>query len=98
MRFVILQWNIKGYTNNYNELLSLIHESHPQIIALQETHITNHSSKIIPIPINYLMYNHNTHAHYGGAAILIHKSVEHKFINHSSTFDLVKVNVKMKKI
>ena len=50
MALKLLQWNIRGYTNNYNEHLLLVNKHRPHIISLQETHINE--NKIIPIPIN----------------------------------------------
>lgn len=35
----IIQWNIKGYVNNYIELQTLIKIHKPKTITLQETHI-----------------------------------------------------------
>ena len=50
MALKLPQWNIRGYTNNYNEHLLLVNKHRPHIISLQETHINE--NKIIPIPIN----------------------------------------------
>lgn len=57
MSLKIIQWNIKGYINNYNELLLIIRSDHPHIICLQETHLKTVDN--IPIPVNYCMYNEN---------------------------------------
>ena len=88
----IIQWNINGYTNNYNQLLILIKKYSPKIITLQETHI--HSTNNIPVPINYSLYNtnksQNTH---GGAAILIHNSIQHQQILLNGDLDATAVQL-----
>lgn len=37
----ILQWNIRGYNVNYNELQTLIRKYNIKIISIQESHINN---------------------------------------------------------
>lgn len=96
--FSFVQWNLKGYLNNYNNLLLLIKKYSSKVISLQETHLHPHH-KNIPIPINYHLYTRNTSkTRYGGVGLLIHKSVEHKQISTSDDFDNLcfelKVNMK----
>jgi len=38
MSLKILHWNVKGYLNNYNQLLILIKTHSPHIISLRNTH------------------------------------------------------------
>lgn len=86
--FKVLQWNINGYINNYNDLLLLIKQHSPKVICLQETHL--HSEKNIPIPINFTLILKNTsQTRYGGVCTLIHKSVGHKQITISNDFDAI---------
>lgn len=95
MSLKIIQWNIKGYVNNYNELLLIIKEHSPKIITLQETHLC--SIRNIPIPVNYKMYNINNSGNvYGGSALLIHNSLQHnvKFID--TTFDTLYATISSK--
>lgn len=76
----ILQWNIRGYVNNYCNLQLLIKSLNPKIIALQETHLkcTNN----IPIPINFsLIISQNPYNSFAGSAILIHNSIQHSILN-----------------
>lgn len=66
----IIQWNMNGYLNNYNNLLLLINQYSPKIIALQGTQL--HSISNIPIPINYnFVYSTNSSTH---------NSIEHRLI------------------
>lgn len=75
MALTIIQWNIKGYLNNYNNLQILIKKYQPKIIALQEIHTAN--KQILPVPINYSIYQSTKLNSFGGSAILIHKSIQH---------------------
>jgi len=71
----IIQWNIKGYKNNYQELQILLKQYNPHIIALQETHISHTES--LPAPVNFTLFcSHNTNA-FGGTALLVHNSISH---------------------
>ena len=94
MSFKIIQWNVKGYTNNYNELLILIKQHSPKIIALQETHII--SSTNLPIPINYNLISLNTTNSYGGVALLIHNSIQYNPIILQNDFDAIGIEITSK--
>lgn len=85
MSLIIIQWTIRGYINNYSELQIIRKKYHPQIIALQETHL--HSLNNIPIPINYTLYSNNYSPTYGGEAILIHNSIQNYSITLPNDFD-----------
>ena len=88
----IIQWNIHGYNNNYNNLLTLIKHYNPKIISLQETYI--HNVNNIPIPINFSLYNVNTSTtRYGGVALLIHNSIQHKLIDLNKDFDSIGLEI-----
>lgn len=87
MMFNILQWNINGYINNYNELQILIKQYSHKIITIQESHI--HTLVNTPIPINYHIYSTNSSTtRYGGVAILIHKTIEHKVVTLEKDFEV----------
>lgn len=92
----VIQWNIKGYMNNYNELQILIKKLNPQIICLQETHL--HTANSVPIPINFEIYISSAqHNSFGGAAILIHNSIPHQISNNSpNDYDIVNILVQSK--
>lgn len=96
MSLTVLQWNIKGYINNYIDLQLLLKKYKPKVISLQETHICKNQN--VPIPINYQLYT-STHPHnsFGGSAILIHNSLQHQRLNNSpNNFDIVNVTIQSK--
>lgn len=96
MSLTILQWNIKGYINNFNELQILIKKYRPGIISLQETHIQNTTNLIIPI--SYRLYlTTSTHNSYGGSALLIHNSIQHEELDSQSNFDSIALHIHSKK-
>lgn len=74
-----MQWNIRGYTNNYYEPIHINNKNKPMIITLQE-HI--YKNKQVPIPRNYQIINkNNTQSRYGETAFLIHNAMQYKEIN-----------------
>ena len=89
----IIQWNINGYLNNYNHLLILIKSHNPKIITIQESHINSSNINSIPIPINYSLYNTNSSQSWGGSAILVHNSIQHKQILLNNDFDAIGIEV-----
>lgn len=91
----VLQWNIKGYVNNYSELQTLIKSHKPQIISLQETHLKTINN--IPIPINYKVYiSKSTTNSFGGSALIVRNSIQHEHINIDNTFDTVALTIHSK--
>lgn len=83
MTLRILQWNMDGFRNNYNELLILLKTHSPGIQCIQETHV--HDLSNLCIPINYTIYHENrSSTRYGGVAILVHNSLQHRQINLGS--------------
>jgi len=71
MSLTIIQWNLKEYVNNYNQLLILIKKYSPHIISLQETHIQYTNN--IPTPINYkLLTNISTNRFWGRSTTNAH--------------------------
>lgn len=53
----ILQWNCNGYFNNLQEIKLLLQDYQPNIIFLQESHLTG---TIIPIITGYNIYTTNS--------------------------------------
>jgi len=92
MALKIIQWNIRGYVNNYSELQIIIKTQLPHIIALQETHLKNLTN--IPIPINYSIFANNYSPRFGGTAILIHNSIQSQEISLPHDFDATGVEIK----
>lgn len=84
----IIQWNIRGYSNNYINLQLLISKTNADIICLQETKC---KSDYIPItPKNYIghFFNPNT-AGKQGTAILIKKNIPHKVLTTKQLINVV---------
>jgi len=95
MALTVLQWNINGYVNNYNELLILLKLHKPKIISLQETHITLFQQ--FPIPVNFKIYNTTAASAKGGVALLIHKSVQHKQIPVGQAIETIGFEIQSQK-
>ena len=60
MAIKVLQWNMNGYTNNYNQLQLLIHDTNADIICIQETHFPS-NTLVFPTPKSYTDYFFNLH-------------------------------------
>lgn len=71
----IIQWNIRGFYNNLEELKQLISQHQPPVICIQETHLKPKNS---PKLANYTLFRHDhtstDHAS-GGVATAIHNSI-----------------------
>lgn len=75
----IIQWNLRGYLNNYSNLQLLISEEDPDIVCLQETKCKQNLTPIIPS--KYLGYFFNTqNTSKQGTAILIKKNIPHRLL------------------
>ena len=96
MNLNIIQWNLKGYYNNYQEIEMICKEFKPQIISLQETHI-KHDQTPQP-PKQFVGYFHNfpqnTRAKQG-CGLLIHKSIPHKVLNIQSNISTVAIEINL---
>ena len=90
----ILQWNLNGYLNNYNELKILNNEKSPHIIALQETHLkANPPTSCIPKNFDFYSKNCSSDFAKNGVALLISKNIPHKLVSVSSEFDVVGIEI-----
>ena len=93
----IIQWNIKGFCNNYYEMQLLIKEHKPHIICLQETHCTNYFNPIIPK--NYIGYFENYVQNITakqGVGLLIKNNISHKILNINSNLQIIAIEVLLK--
>lgn len=95
MNLSILQWNVKGFFNNYSEIEILSKKYSPHIFSLQETHI---QANITPrTPKKYCGYFHNLDANKRakqGCALLIQKSIPHKLLSIPSNISNVAIEIK----
>jgi len=94
MSLTIIQWNLKGYLNNYSHLLILIKKYSPHIISLQETHIQYTNN--IPTPINYKLLTNIATNRFGGVALLVHKSIQHTVLNITIDIEAIAINIESK--
>ena len=93
----ILQWNLNGYHNNYNELRLLQHNHSPHIIALQETHLKDNPT-INQIPKNYNFYakHSNSQSAKHGVAFLISKTISFHPLNSNNNLHSIAINISAK--
>ena len=71
----IIQWNCQGIQRKKGELLQLIEDEHPLVIAVQETMITMENNFRLPhynIVKKAGKFNRRPH---GGVALFVHESV-----------------------
>ena len=71
----IVQWNCQGVSNKKNELLQMIQEKQPKVIALQETMIGPNMTLKIPHYNGYFKPGSFSGRYHGGVGLLIHESV-----------------------
>lgn len=92
MVFKIIQWNIRGYFNNYSNLQLLIKDSNPDIICLQETKCKINQKPIVPKEYTGYFYNPQPNSKQG-AAILIKKTIPHKIIDTNLSLNAVGLEI-----
>lgn len=96
MIFKIIQWNIKGFLNNYNELRMLIKEQNPTFLCLQETHcLPNFCPNT---PKNYLSYFHNIPQNTTskqGVGVLIKTNIPHKIVQINTHLQIIAVEINL---
>lgn len=90
MTLNILQWNIKGFFNNLDELNVLLKEHNPNLVSLQETHVPFGSSPIVPK--SYKAYFTNIESNTTckqGIGLLIKKNIPHKIRSINSNLQII---------
>lgn len=81
MTFQILQWNMKGFVNNFDELSILINEHSPCFISIQETHCAHLFTPRIPKLYTGYFYNFPSNVTAKqGIGVLIKNNIPHKQI------------------
>lgn len=98
MDFTLLQWNINGILNNYQELQLLIKDMDPSFISLQETHCAFNFSPIPPKNYNSYFVNsiQNTTSKQG-TGIFIKSNIPHKQIHINCDYQVVAIEVNLNK-
>jgi len=89
----ILQWNVQGMTTSKEDLLNLINEYKPLVIAVQETFLANDYCVKIKNYNSICKQGHYNHRFHGGVAIYIHDSCPFTEIDVNSPLQLVAVRV-----
>ena len=88
----ILQWNLNGFHNNYNELRLLHHNNTPHIVALQETHLKEQPNRNL-IPKNSSFYaNYSTTAKHG-VAFIISNTIPFKIIEINTHLNVLAIEI-----
>ena len=85
-----LQWNCRSIVPKKSELLLLIEERSPHIIALNETWLTASQSFVLP---GYNIIRADRDDGYGGVLLAIISSIEYYAVNITSVYECVCVNI-----
>lgn len=94
MGLKILQWNIRGYCNNYSNLQLLLSDTDADIVCLQETKCKQSHTPCTPKKyIGYFFNRYNSSKE--GVAILIKKSIPHQIINSTSPLCCTSVQINL---
>lgn len=90
----ILQWNIRGFRSNYHHLRSLIEDTNPACICLQETCLETDPPYV---PRGFSMYNINriNSGPHGGSAILVRDEIPHIKLNLVTTLQAVAIKIQL---
>ena len=92
----ILQWNINGVRSKYVELLTMIKEFNPKIIALQETKLE------IGDPLKIKNYNNvyrtDRNRHGGGICIAVHNSIPSHEIKIKINLEIIACKIMFRNI
>lgn len=88
---ILIQWNINGFFNNYNDLKLLVSKYNPDIILLQETHLKfsdNPSLRGYQVVSNKSLFD----SAHGGSAILLRNDMVFSEISLNPDIDAVAVS------
>ena len=89
----LIQWNIRGFTSNREQVRILFQEHDISAICLQETKLGNHSPNIGP---NFIFYRSppliGARAQ-GGTGIIVHKSVNHRHVQLNTVLQACAVQI-----
>ena len=90
----ILQWNLNGYHNNYNEFSLLLNTYFPHVLALQKNHLKdkpNNSS----IPKKYAKHSSSAVAKHG-VAFLVSNKISYKVIRLNTNLEAIAPEISAK--
>ena len=89
----IIQWNIRGFRANREQVRTLQSDNNVPIVCLQETKLGNHHPNV---GLNYFFYPSPIligGRAQGGTGIIVHKSINHKVVNIRSVLQACAVQV-----
>ena len=86
---------MNGFYNNYNEMILLIKDYEPDLLAIQETHIPFNCNNTV-VPKNFTSFFHNLEENSSnkqGIGILIKKHFPHKVIEIFSNLSVIAIEI-----
>jgi len=93
----IVQWNIRGYRGNYHELRTLIADTNPHCVCLQETKL-NVNDIYSPRGYDILNVNRVDGEPHGGVAILVRSELPYTKLNLTTDIQAVAVRVQLDRL
>ena len=96
--FPLLQWNMSGFYNNFEELKLITSRYHPAAIMLQETNLKPDKNASIK---NYNIIRKdrlNAERASGGVAILLHESIDYSIINIQTDIEICAIRARFQNL
>ena len=93
----ILQWNCRGFSANFEEILVLIDKYKPVALCLQETFLSDTSKVSLKYHSIYQSNFNGGNRARGGVAVVVNNSVPHRTVNVSTTLQATVVNISLNK-
>ena len=91
----ILQWNLQGMSSSKEDILKLVHDNTPSILAFQETFYGNNFMAKIPNFHGLCKQGHFNQRYHGGVALYIHSSCPYQAITIQSPLQVVAARVQL---
>ena len=92
-----MQWNIRGYRANYYNLRTLIHNTNPYCICLQEVKLSEDSTYC---PRNFTIHvkRRQDDQPHGGVAILVRKELPSTVLHLNTNLQAVAIRLQIDKL
>ena len=90
--FTMIQWNIRGFKHNKNELTALIDKYKPKIILLQETFLTQETQIKLK---NYIVLRKDRNSYGGGIIVALDRNICYTEINLNSSLEAIGINTEI---
>lgn len=95
MPYPIIQWNCQGARTRKQELLDLIQNEKPVVLAIQETKLQESTTFNLPGYTCYRKEGHFNRTPHGGVAIFVHQDIAHNLITVNTTLQSISVQVNL---